>query len=160
MAANPFDAFLKITSVDHILAKDQGRDKLLKNVPGCPCSLIVITRVTGGNTFAVTRQSFGLQGDEHAFTICFAPEGCFKWCDKRHGNMMECEGFDFHRFPTKLISDDLRRHSKIYSILTSPGSSALPLRGVLRWSFNFKPRRASSTLVAVSRRIPAAGVPQ
>ena len=52
-------------------------------------------------------------------------------------------------FPTERMSDDFRRHLEFYSTFTSPDSS-----------FNFRPRRASSTLVLVSRRIPAAGVPQ
>ena len=101
MAANPFDARLEIRSVNDILPENERRDEILENMPGGPGRLIVIARVTGGDTFAITCQPIGLQGDKHALTIRLAPKGGFERRDERHGKMMESDGVDFHGFPTE-----------------------------------------------------------
>ncbi len=97
MAANPFDSFLEIFSTLQILAENQRRDEILDDVPGGDGGLVVVTRVMGRDTFAVASEPFRLQGDDYAFAIRFAPKGRFKRRNQRHGDVVECEGVDFHK---------------------------------------------------------------
>src|SRR5258706_5033149 len=96
MSADTFHARLKIMRVFDIFPKNQRRDEILENVPRGSGRFIVVARLMRSDTFAVTGQPFGLQGDNKALTIRLAPKGRFKRRYQRHGYMMESNGFDFH----------------------------------------------------------------
>src|SRR5688572_1244620 len=96
MTTNTFHPLLEIFCIANIFSQNKRSDKILENMQRRASRFVVIAWVACGNTFTITCEALGLQSDENALTIRLAPERSLERGNKRHREMMEGDGFNFH----------------------------------------------------------------